>query len=204
MGTTGTQVSGVGGAIDDVVSKSTILTRVNQICKRAETDIDDILLEALYEISLRTGAVKALATGNTVADVGYVSQPADLAGKLVHSFHINDKKPLSEITWSQYLNNNISGYCLYNGRIYIRSTPASSDDVYYCKYSKIDDNVNSIELPNIFTESIVRLTAAKLFGKYQMYDDLEKQMVLYERALNINKSGQEPTPPVCVNNNWEG
>ena len=185
------------------ILKATVLIRANKICKRAETDIDDILLESMLEISICTGSVADLATGNTVADTAYVSAPTDLAGKLIHSLYINDDKPLDEITWSQYLRNNMAGYCLYKDRIYLRPTPSSSSDVYYCEYSKIDDDVDSIGLDAVFQEPLIRLTAAKLYEKYEMYDKIDYQMTLYERALIRCGAGKEPTAPVCQYNGGE-
>lgn len=204
MGTTGTPVTTPEGEINTTITKASVLSRVNQICKRSETDIDDILLEAMIEISKRTGSVAELATGTTVAETAYVSQPDDLAGKLVHSFYLNDDPPMKLLTWSQYLNNNFYGYCLYKGRIYIRPTPSNSTDIYYCEYSKIDDDVDGIELDPVFKEALSRLTASKLFGKYQLYDDEDAQLTVYERALRIADAGKDPVDPICENNNWEG
>jgi len=182
------------------IAKADILVSVNKICKRAETDIDNILLEAMEEISRRTGAIPALATGTTTANQEYVAAPTDLAGNLIHSIYLGTDRPLGILTWTQYLNNNYySGYCLYKDRIYLRPTPGDSTTQYNLEYSKIDDDVDNIELPDDFKPALTRLTAAKLYEKYERYDEVEKQITLFERLLR-QLQGHRPTAPVCQYN----
>jgi len=183
------------------ILKATILTRVNKICKRSETDIDDILLESLEEISLRKGVLTSLATGVCVADTAYVSAPSDLAGKQIHSFYINTDKPKRQITYSQILNNNIPGYCLYNDKIYLRPTPDGTE-TYTVDYSAVATDVDSITFPDEFLSLIVRLTAAKLYEKYERYDEVENQIILAEKQYNL-LSGYAPVDPVCIYNGQE-
>lgn len=193
------------------IEKGTVLTRVKQITKRTgETDIDDILLEALLELSERTGNLTTLATETTTADQNYVDAPDDLAGNLIHSVQLDDDRPLAPITWLEALNNNRrghgsnqhsfnnynrGGYCLYKKRIYISPSPGAGRTCNI-EYSQLDDNVEAILLPDEFLGAIVRLTAAKLYEKYELWNEVEKELVLYERAFRLLHT-ENPTPPVC-------
>lgn len=176
------------------ILKATVLTRGNKICKRSETDIDDILLEAMREISGRTGVLVTETTDSTVADQAYISAPSDLANDLIHSFYLDSDLPWDKITWLEYLNNNKAGYCLHNDLIYMRPNP-SSVQTAHIQHSYFDDDVDNIELPDKFQPALVRLVAAKLFEKYERYDETKVQLVLYQRELSLVWT--LPTASIC-------
>ena len=181
-------------------TKAEILTQVNKNCKRAETDIDDILLAAMREISIRTGILTTVATGSTTAGQAYISAPTDLAANLIYSLYLGDDKPLDRITWKQYLNNNFGGWCLYKKRIYLRPNPTSAR-TYTLEYSQIDDDVAAIGLPDEYEPTLVELTCAKLYRKYEMFDKIEPAIVLYERELMM--VFDDATDPVMEVNSIE-
>jgi len=184
------------------ILKATVLSRVNKICKRSETDIDDILFEALLTISKRTGILTTQATGTTTAGQAYITKPSDLAGKLIHSVQLDSDDPLRPITWQQYLFNNRPGFCLHNGRIYLRPNPTGNES-YTVDYSQKATSVADLsEFDDDAEETIVRLTAGKLYEKYERYSEAENQLILYNLALK-GLSGDTPDDPVCQYNGME-
>ena len=128
------------------MNKSTIRTRVNQICRRSETDIDAILLEALTELSERYGLLVTDASG-TLTSAGSFTAPTDLAGRMIWEVWIDTDKPLTPITYSQYKKQIYAGYALHNGTVYVYPAP-SAGQTYHINYSKLDDDVDSIEHPD--------------------------------------------------------
>ena len=180
--------------------KATILTQVNKNCKRSETDIDDILLAAMIEISTRTGILTTVATGTTTAGQAFIAAPADLAGNLVYSIFLGTDKPLDRITWKQYLNDNTTGWCLYKKKIYLRPNPEGGI-AYSLEYSQLDLLVASIQLPDEYEPAVVELTCAKLYRKYEMFDKVEPSIVLFERELD--KVFDDASDPVMEVNSVE-
>lgn len=181
------------------ILKATILARINKICSRAETDIDDILLEALQEISQRTLSLKTSASGTTTEGLGYITKPTGMLESGIESVNYGgvDLKPVS---WDQFIRGNIRGWCIYGNNFYFSTLTASQ--AYTIYYAQIHpDDLDSILFTDEFLKAIVRLTAAKLYEKYELYDKVQAQYTLYEDALNKISTGT--TPPICAYNGQE-
>lgn len=163
--------------------KATILSRVNKICKRAETDIDDILYDALIKISRRTLSLKGLETGNTVANQNYIDIPTDMCGRSIDGLVI-DGSVVRPISWQQFLTGNTNGYCYYSDKIYLNPvyTIAKTYTLYYSKIHTSD--LSTILFPDAYQMAVIRLTASLLYDKYEIYDGVQTQLGLYEIEMN--------------------
>ena len=182
--------------------KATILSRVNQICKRAETDIDDILLEALRMISRRTMALKTSTTSTTTAAQNYITKPTDMCGNTIDGLVIDDCR-IDPISWPQFLESLGSGYVVYGGKIWFNPyySDAKSYTLYYSQLHPAD--LTTILFSDEFEESVTRLTAAKLYEKYEIYEGVSAQMALYENSIK-GLIGYADMPPVAKYNGNEG
>jgi hypothetical protein len=183
------------------ITKSEILTAVNKICKRAETDIDDILLEALQEISNHTLCLKTSTTGNTTAGVAYIAKPTGFnSGNIIDGLVVNDVK-IKPISWQQYLSGDFDGYCVYGDYIYIypTNTSAVAYTIYFPRIHPSD--LDSILFSDDYRAAVKHLTAAKLYEKYERYEEVSAQLTLYEVALS--KVGTNQVPPICSYNGQE-
>jgi hypothetical protein len=181
--------------------KATILSRVNKICKRAETDIDDILLDALRKISRKTLALKTSSTSTTTAGQNYITKPTDMCGNTIDGLII-DAEQLGPISWDEFLSSKICGYCVYSGRIYFYPTYADSES-YTLYYSQLHpSDLSSILFPDEYELAIVHLTAALLYEKYEIYDGIQAQMTLYENEIQ-GLMRYNDTPPVASYNGKE-
>ncbi|HIJ71786.1 MAG TPA: hypothetical protein HPP87_10550 [Planctomycetes bacterium] len=178
------------------ITKADILSRVNQITGRSETDIDDQIYDALLEISERTRALKTSTTGSTTANQAYISKPSDMAGDIIDGL-ILDTTRYDPITWDEWLDNQgyntgvwpnqasgISGWVVRGDYIYVRPTPdtVKSYTLYYAKYHP--SSLDTILFEDKFRRAIIHLTAAFVYEKYEIDDQQEKEMVLYEREIN--------------------
>jgi len=181
------------------MEKTDILSRVNQITGRAETDIDDILLEALVEIADRTCILKTSATGTLSASTNTISKPAGLI--VINAFDL-DGDILDAITFEEYLANKLPGYVLRGSSIYVK--PADNTDrSYTIYYSKKPVAVSELsDFGSEFQPAIVRLVASKVYDNYEITDKRNEQYALFENELA--KLSIDDEMPVCNIRTYKG
>jgi hypothetical protein len=184
-----------------MITKANILIRVNKICKRNETNIDDILLEVLQKISKRTLSLKDEATSVTVAGQNYINKPSDMVGNTIEGLVVDGQR-IDPISFQQFINSSACGYCVWNDKIY--TYPAfSTAKAYTLYYSKLHpSDLSTILFPDEYEEVIRRLTAALLYEKYELYDGMTAQLTLYENEIK-GFIGYNSTPPIAQNNAQE-
>lgn len=82
------------------ILKAEILTHLNKELYRTEDDIDEYILEALKDLSLRDDFLWIEATVSTIVGRPYYSEPLDL--KHLLTIKIDDNSPLYKISWAEY------------------------------------------------------------------------------------------------------
>jgi hypothetical protein len=118
------------------ILKSEILARANKITKEEDSSIDEELLSVIKDLDESVGYLKGTTATGTVGTSGYFTAPSDLIEGLIDSLLLGtDLDPLREITWAEYNEQVIDGYCYHNGRIYVRPTP-DSDKSYTLDYRR--------------------------------------------------------------------
>ena len=164
------------------ILKATILTKVNQITSRAETDIDAEIIESLIEISRRTGCLKT-RLDSTIADttLGYFTKPTDLIGEMIDALYVEER--YDSITLAELLNKTHSGYVVYGTRIYYYPIPPSTS-AYSLYYRKVHaSTADTIELPDEYYPALYHYVASKVYEKYEINDQQKNQLDLYEIEL---------------------
>lgn len=165
------------------IAVSDILARVNQITGRELTTVNEQLLEACNDIALRTGSLKASASGTIAANTNSATAPTDmLADTAVEAFYLDDEI-LSAISYDEYLEGRIRGYCIYNGTIYVK--PSSNEArTYTLNYLKKHAAIGAnLEFPDTFKPAILRLTTALVYEDYEMNERAMYQRQLYEAEM---------------------
>jgi len=161
------------------ITSGAILTRVNQITKRDVTDIDEILKEALVEISERTDCLKSSTTGTLSADTNTITEPSDLID--IDELYLDDEL-LNPITLAEWREGKINGYARWNNTIYVNPEP-NTDKNYTLYYSKRHALSTTIEYGDEFQPAIVWLVAMKLYENYEIDEKALRAERKYEREL---------------------
>lgn len=82
------------------ILKAEILLHLNKELYRTETDIDEYVLEALRDLSLKDDFLWVETTVPTLIGRPYYSEPLDF--KHLLTIKINDNRPLGKISWAEY------------------------------------------------------------------------------------------------------
>ena len=157
------------------ITQADILKRVNGNTERTETNIEDILLWVLLDLSKKGCFLHATMTG---------AVPSNLAVTLPTTFQVEefvsgDGCHLSRLTYNEYKHGRIRGYAIRNGSIYFPE--AYSGKSYEIAYlAKHAEDVSSIEFDEDFREALVAGCTAKVFKKYQQYTDHDQWIGDYE------------------------
>jgi len=165
------------------ITPAAIMSRINQITRRELTDIDSYLTTACRKIALRTGVLKASESGTVSASTNTATAPSDLlADSCVDVFYLNEEV-MDNITFDEWREGKIKGYCVHSGTIYVSPT-SDSDRTYTIYYSKQHPDVgDSIEFPDMYEEAIVQLVAALIYGDYEDEERESYRLNRYEREL---------------------
>lgn len=165
-----------------------ILSRVNQICKRSESNIDDFLSEAAREISERTFYNKTSVSGTLSASTNTISKPSDCID--VDVVYLGEDV-YDKITFEEWRKDKRAGFAIRGNTIYIAPDNSSSRSytLYYTKYGDVTD------FPNEYKMSFIYLCASKLFEHYNIDDEASKFLQKYEYELK--KLVPEDELPVC-------
>ncbi len=190
------------------ISKSTILTEVNNRTARSETDIDTILRAVLLDLTLDIPALKETAYTTTTAgqaEYSLSSFPEDI--RSIEVAKIDDNTPLKRLnSFKDYLAliadqtsadyDEPEYYIVYNNSIYLYPTPDDSYTLYvYGTCLELDED--EIDLPDVYQEAIIEGCCWKLYeskglgthpsaqAHLQNYLLLKEQLISYE----IKKQG---------------
>jgi len=119
------------------ILKAEILAHLNKELNRTETNIDEYILEALKDLSLKDEFLWVETTVDTIAGRPYYSLPLDYISLL--SVKIDDENSLEKIDWGEYqmlIANETSAdrsmprkFCIHGGFWYAYPT---ADIVYTC------------------------------------------------------------------------
>ena len=157
-------------ALTESILKRVIFARLPGI---SVTDIDQELLDTLYDISSRANFLKASTTQDTVDGTADYTEPTNL--KEIEEIHISEDKHFVRATYDDYLNTiqdtdsptegEPEKYCRWNGKIYMfdpipDDTYTATIDYYKFHSGSLDD----FEFDNRFREAIVHGTLARLWG----------------------------------------
>ena len=82
------------------ILKEEVLDHLNKELYRTETEIDEYLLEALKDLSLRDAFLWIETTVPTIIGRPYYSEPLDF--KHLLTIKIDDNAPLGKISWAEY------------------------------------------------------------------------------------------------------
>lgn len=188
------------------ILKAEVLIVLNDRLNRNETDIDEELRWALYDLSSRDNFLMKKTDDTTSDGIAYISKPSNFKEmKLVRFQDSNGdwSKPLEKISFREYLES-IEGdtsedepekYCFFNDLIYLFPTPDDdySVEIWHTKYH--DNDLDTIEFDEIYREAIYNGTIAKVAEKFQLDIDFKRHMNLYEieiakRSRNLQEIGQ--------------
>jgi len=196
------------------ITKAEILVVVNARLGRAETDIDEEIRSALYDISSRGNFLLTESNTSTVDGTENYAFPDNC--KQVLWIVIDEGKdgkrtdPFVKISFAEYLqkmNDHDSGnedepnlYAIHNKYIYPYPVP---DDVYVMSqyYSRYHPNsVATILFDEPFREAVYEMTMVKVCEHFQLWDDAKLHAGLFATELakllvNVEK------PPSSTRNN---
>lgn len=82
------------------ITKAEILAHLNKELNRSEEDIDEYILEALKDLSLKAHFLWIETTVPTIVGRPYYSVPPDY--KKLLTIKIDDNTPLGKVTWEEY------------------------------------------------------------------------------------------------------
>jgi hypothetical protein len=82
------------------ILKAEILAHLNKELYRTESEVDEYILEALKDLSLRDDFLWVQAIVPTIIGRGYYSEPPDFKHEL--TIKIDDNSPLYKISWAEY------------------------------------------------------------------------------------------------------
>lgn len=174
------------------ITAANVYTRARQITKRDNTallsaaNVQTMLLETLRELSGQM-LLKSETSGTLTGSGTTITAPTDmLKGQAaIEEFYL-DSKPMNEITFAEYLENEIDGYCLRNGTIYVR--PTSDNDrtytIYYYKYHAA--SVATIEFDDDFEVAIVFKMCQKIYEFFSQIAEAEDMDTKYKREVDKN------------------
>lgn len=167
------------------ILKSEILARANKITKEEDSSIDEELLSVIKDLDESVGYLKGTTATGTVGTSGYFTAPSDLIEGLIDSLLLGtDLDPLREITWAEYNEQVIDGYCYHNGRIYVRPTP-DSDKSYTLDYRRYHAaSLTTLEYPESFRDAVLWGVIQKIYENYERWDDAEQAAKRYEHYKN--------------------
>jgi len=177
------------GCNTNKMTKTDIYNRVVKRTGRTDLeDIDEYLIDALYELSLRTGAIKAsvagtIATSNlhdSVSGVYTIDKPSDYidASMVFVDNEELDPLPLSQVLAGCY------GYGWDDEKIYFAGIDnGKSYDIKYQAYHPED--VTTIMFTDIYKSAIIYLCCQKVYEDYEIEDKTEFMRQRYENALLI-------------------
>ena len=159
------------------ITKAVLLTRVNQVARRSETDIDEVLKEALIELSRDTLALRTSTTGTLSSSTNTISKPSDLIG--VELFYL-DSGVLDPLSFDEWKEDRQEGYCFRGNAIYISPTPNSdkSYTLYYYKQHAADPD--TIEFTDEYKMALVHKVAQKIYENYELDTEAAEQRLKYQ------------------------
>ena len=82
------------------IIKTEVLDHLNKELYRTETNVDEYILEALKDLSLRDDFLWVESTVETIIGRPYYSEPLDF--KHLLTIKIDDNRPLRKISWAGY------------------------------------------------------------------------------------------------------
>lgn len=173
------------------ITKATILTRVNQITRRSETDIDAVLVEALIQLSHDTQSLKATKTATLSSGSSAITAPSDFIDADILAV---DGDPVDRITLDEWKRDKgVEGFCVWNDTIYLRPAPDSDKTLtlYYIREHAADPDTIEFDSGK-YKEALVHLTASKLYRNYELKDQADDEERLYRREV------AERTPAVMA------
>jgi hypothetical protein len=171
---------------------ASIYTRVIGITRRDEITAEDfniLLLEACNEIALRTGYLRSSQSGTLDADktddapTDMLSDSSVETFKLIGSSIDDTLDPISFEEWKQNIRR---GYCVYNGKIYVKPTRGNTSD-YTIFYNRTHGAITvdgTLEFPDIYQPAIVQLSTSKVYGDKEIEDKEEYRRRKYEDEID--------------------
>lgn len=186
------------------ILKSEILVEVNKNTKRNESDIDRPLREVLLDMSSRQGFLKTSASGTLDADAK-ATKPTDYKHP-DELFITADAATLTEITFSEYLNEILAGFLIRGDEILVGPASAYASKAYTIYYGKLHDTDisadNSIEFSETFRAAIEFGVSAKIFRKLQMFNEAREHDAYYENEITKLQDGDSEPPAATQIRTW--
>ncbi len=188
------------------ITKAEIMAHLNSELYRTETDIDAHILGAMKDISIQDDFVWVESTVPTIVGRTYYSVPVDCKGMRIKTIKMDDSKPLSKATWSDYqkaIADQTSSdyaeplcYALNGGFWYAYPTPDAiySATLFYPAFvaesrtvDEVDTNaVDEIDhfYSDIFRDALYSKTKALYCLSKEMKDEAAMYQTVYEN-LNL-------------------
>jgi hypothetical protein len=175
-----------------------ILTRANALTQHNITSISEELLSVLRDLSEAVGNLKGDTSGTITSNGTYISEPGDLVPDCVDSLVV-DEMPLNKISWSEYQDDVIAGYCCRDGKIYIRPT-ASSNRAYTLGYTRyhISTLTGTLEFSESFRDCILWGVIQKIYEGKERWDEAKQANDRYELYKSDMQSRFSPSVSVKV------
>lgn len=193
------------------ITKAEILVVVNTRLARAETNIDEEIRSALYDISSRGNFLLTKTNSNTAdGDVDYAFPTGAkqiLWIKLTAGKDGKPTDPLTKIDFATYLlyrgdegtgenEDEPEYYAIHNETIYPYPVPDATYQmqIYHSYYHTND--VNTIAFGEQFREAIYEGTMVKVCEKFQLWDDAKAHLTLLESEIAKRLDNVEKPPSV--------
>ncbi|MCJ7790528.1 MAG: hypothetical protein MUP69_10225 [Candidatus Atribacteria bacterium] len=181
------------------ITKLEILTHLNKELNRSEAqeDIDEYILEALKDLSLRDNFLWVETTVPTIDGRAYYSVPEDYKSLLV--IKIDDNTPLCKITFREYqqciagqtTDNEGEPYCfaIHGGFIYPYPVPnmVYIMTLHYVAFILETEDavlaIDNIPFKDIYRQAIYALTKAYYCLSKGLTDDANTYLTLFSNIL---------------------
>ena len=163
------------------ITKAEILAHLNSELRRAETDIDEHILEALKDLSLQDDFLWSDDTIPTTDGGASYSIPDDCKKELV--IKIDNNRPLGKITFREYQvliadetssdRDEPDRYAIHGGKIYPYPTPDAvyQMKVYYPAFILESGAIDNITFKDIYRNAIYTKTKAQFCKSKGLKDD---------------------------------
>lgn len=169
-----------------MITKDYIYNRVIRMTRRDELeDIDDYLLEALKEISLRTGYIRKTESYTLSEDERLSNRYSFMIDKPSNMISIANVLSESGYIYPQslnYVDGGGLGWHETSSGIHIGGLNVGDTvEIDYSAYHS--DDLTDIEFPDIYQQAIINLCASKIYSDYEIEDKAENMRMRFETDL---------------------
>lgn len=195
------------------ITEASLLVRVKKRTRRDELSVlgDGSKFDFTYymELAVRrlsqdSRSLRGSASGSIAASNNTITIPSDMIDgneaidglTLGTTTNSRNDPEISALSWEEYLQGALEGYCLRGKTIYVRPFQESDRNynLYYRKFHGTD--VSTLEFEDKYKECLVPLLCHYVYADIELQDKADTQEIEYKRKLN--EVVDNDTPPIVM------